>query len=104
MTTSDQRKLIETYSQKATDAKPVGSYTPAQMVKLEQEWRLKLKKSGFSDYEMWDNKPNKPKRRIRFIKSHVRVQRYGSMSNFYLCMDQYQQYYRVIGLYAHHCP
>lgn len=104
MTTSERGKLLETYSQKATDAKPVGSYTPAQLIKLEQEWRIKLKKSGFSDYEMWDNKPHKNKKRIKFIKGHVRMHRYGNMPNFYRRMEQTQEYYRIIGLYAFHCP
>lgn len=89
---------------KRCDSKPVGTYSTIEIIKLEQIWRLKLKKSGFSDYEMWDNRPRKKKKTIRFIKSHIRVQRYGSMDNYYRYMHQVQNYFRIIGLYAHHCP
>lgn len=89
---------------KVCDSKPIGAYTTAEKIKLEQTWRMKLKESGFSDYEMWDNKPHKKIKKIKFIKSHIRVQRYGSMDNYYRYMGQVQDYFRIIGLYAHHCP
>lgn len=89
---------------KKCDSKPIGTYTTVEKIKLEQEWRLKLKQSGFSDYELWDNKPRKKIKKIKFIKSHIRVHRYGSMDNYYRYMSQVQDYFRIIGLYAHHCP
>lgn len=132
MTTSDRKtlKLLETYSQKATDAKPVGMYTKKELIKLEHEWRLKLKANGFSDIEMWDNKPRVKKKRVKFIKGHIRMRRYEKYKGHVtteLCAHSYDKsrvtseilkfwkgfelnaqdtfnYFRVIGLYAHHAP
>jgi hypothetical protein len=133
MTTSDQLKLVETYSQKATDSKPIGTYTKKQLIELEHKWRLKLKKSGFEDIEMWDNKPLRKTKRLQFIKGHIRRHRYNMYRHhipktldsglkktselkdrnydemafwrgYQQNADETFEYYRILGLYAHHCP
>lgn len=133
MITSDHKikELVETYSQKAKDTKPIGVYTKKEIIKLEHEWRLKLKSSGFSDIEMWDNKPKETSKRIKFIKGHIRKCTYQKYSEHVTLMDNGQkiyqsaglnaevvkfwkgyklhgtetfEYYRLIGLFAHHAP
>lgn len=129
MTTSDQLKLIETYSQKATNSKPVGTYTKREILELEHKWRIKLKKSGFQDIEMWDNKPRKRIKKIKFIKGHIRrssynyyrfhaekgprdsqlirAKEYDEMyfwRGFSIKAQETSEYFRIIGLYAHHAP
>lgn len=87
-----------------TDAKPVGHYTPAQLIALEHKWRLKLKDSGFSDVEMWDNKPRHRVKRVKFIKGHIRLQRHKTLKRFVEVAQEGFEYFRVIGLFAHHAP
>lgn len=127
MTTSKQTELIETYSQKARDSKPVGRLTKKEVVELEHKWRLKLKRAGFDDIEMWDNKPRRSQKRVNFIKGHIRRHRYNVYRHhvgkpltrayehpefdevyFWRGFQQNAQetfeYYRVIGLYSYHAP
>lgn len=134
MTISNLKKeqLIETNSQKAKDAKPVGKYTRKELIALEHKWRLKLKSAGFVDMEMWDNKPRKKVKRIRFIKGHIRMYRYrqyvehvtlstngetlranhmiGNQQTikFWKGYSQYgreaAEYFRIVGIFAHHAP
>ena len=89
---------------KELDAKPVGRLSKAELIKLEHEWRLKLKKSGFSDIEMWNNVPKQKRKKITFIKGHIRLSVYKSYSNFKQQAAETLEYYRVIGLCAHHAP
>ncbi|MCW3101174.1 MAG: hypothetical protein JWL77_6792 [Chthonomonadaceae bacterium] len=124
------KKLLETHSQRATNSKPVGTYTKKELIALEHEWRLKLKASGFSDIEMWDNSPRKHVKKLKFIKGHIRKHRYdkytshitenvagiGRISNdkykemrkfwkgYKLNAQDTYEYYRIIGLFSHHAP
>ncbi len=83
---------------------PLPTYTTQQILDLEHEWRLKLKASGFQDVEMWSNKPESKVKKLKFIKGQVRMYWYKTRENFWRDMKDKHNYYRVIGLYAHHAP
>lgn len=96
MTTSDK------YS--GTNVKPSPVTSKSELIALEHQWRLQLKSSGFSDIEMWDNKPRRKVKRVKFIKGHIRLKRYKGYANFKVKWSETADFYRVIGLYAHHAP
>lgn len=83
---------------------PIGIYTKQELIALEHEWRLKLKKSGFQDIEKWDNRPNKKVKRLRFIRGHVRYSDFKGLGGFIRKSKNIGEYLRVIALYAHHAP
>jgi hypothetical protein len=112
------------------DAKPVGNYTRKELIDLEHTWRLKLKQSGFSDIEKWDNKPNNKLKTIKFIKGHIRKSSYNNLrylvpstkkvditetkdkefdetlfwKGFELKASETYEYFRILGLFAEHSP
>lgn len=89
------------------DAKPVGVLSAKELIALEHKYRLLLKKSGFQDVEMWDNKPNQKVKKIKFIKGHIRfkpeVNPKSKEKWFFFKSLEIGRYFHVIGLYAHHC-
>lgn len=86
-----------------TDAKPVGTYTKKELIDLEHKYRLLLKKDGFEDIEMWDNKPKQKRKRIKFIKGHIRWSHYiNNGTSFAKKFEMNEQYFNIIGLYANH--
>ncbi len=68
-----------------------------ELMNLEQEWRIKLKQSGFNDIEKWDNRPNRNLKQIKFLDNFDKLKQKALNT-------QTEEYYRVIGLYAHHAP
>lgn len=72
-----------------------------EFIALDHEWRLKLKESGFKDIEFWDN--SKSKKRVRFIRGHVRWFSYKTKAFYLMKSRDTECYFRVIGVYINHC-
>jgi hypothetical protein len=88
-----------------TECKPLDKkYSKKELIKLEHEWRLKLKKSGFQDVEMWDNKPRIRKKRVIFIKGHIRWGDYKTVRRFVQVYQDTEGYFSSLATYANHCP
>ena len=91
------------------DCKPLenSNLTSKQVIALEHKYRLLLKKSGFDDIEMWDNKPRGRIKRVKFIKGHIRLGGFSNTTlkdayiNFNTKSTNNFNYYRVIGLFAY---
>ena len=73
-----------------------------ELMSLKMEWNRKLKDSGFQDIEMWDS--FKIRNSIKFIRSHIRWDMYKTKENFLNSKEEYSNYFRVLGIYAHHGP
>jgi len=86
-----------------TDSKPIGKLSNKEIIELEHKYRLILKKSGFNDIEMWDNRPKAKKKKLNFIKGRIRFSNYKCKGDMVRKYSQTEQYIRIISLYAYHC-
>jgi len=86
----------------ARNAQPVGTLATKELIQLEHKYRLLLKESGFQDIEAWDNRPLVKKKRVKFIKGHIRL-RQGTWEDFAFKQYENKEFFRIIGLYAYHC-
>ena len=87
------------------NSKPLNRiYTKREEMILRTVWNKKLKDSGFKDIEMWDSFDKRKTQRIQFIRSHIRWSHYKTKQKFLEQGDNLSNYFRVLGLYAHHGP
>lgn len=78
--------------------------TNKELDNLEYVWNEKLKEAGFENIEMWRMKYERKFETVKFIKGHIRWDDYKNITNFTNIMHNKEEYYRIIGIYAHHGP
>lgn len=88
----------------SSNPKPIPKLSKKEIITLEEEWRLKLKVSGFNDVESTDYRTKNKFKRLCFIKGRIRFGKYGGLEAFKRRRSEVFEYYRIIGLYAHHSP
>jgi len=78
--------------------------TKKEELELRCIWNKKLKESGFQDIEKWDGFSTRKKKQLHFIRSHIRWSDFKTKKNFHQTSEETFNYFRVLGLFAHHGP